>query len=90
MTIRLVLGLHARPAAMFVQEASRFKSEIKVAKDGLVINGKSVMGLMLLAAENGSKIKVTAKGPDEAAAVAALAALFERGFDEDEDPPRRK
>jgi phosphocarrier protein len=89
LTIRLKLGLHARPASMFVQEASRFKSEIKVSKDGQEINGKSVMGLMLLEAANGTKIKVTARGPDEAEAIAAIAGLFERGFDEEEDPPRR-
>ncbi len=88
LTIRLKLGLHARPASLFVQEASRFKSVIKVSKDGFEINGKSVMGLMMLEASNGVKLKVTATGPDEAEAIAAMVSLFERGFGEEEDPPR--
>jgi phosphocarrier protein HPr len=83
MTIRNRMGLHARPAAMFVQEAGRFKSQIFVVKDGLQVNGKSVMGLMLLAAESGSKLTIRADGPDEAAAIAALEKLFERKFDEE-------
>ena len=82
MTIRNRMGLHARPAAMFVQEAGKFKSQIYVVKDGLQVNGKSVMGLMLLAAESGSKLTIKADGPDEAAAIAALEKLFEKRFDE--------
>ena len=82
MTIRNRMGLHARPAAMFVQEASKFKSQVYVVKDGLQVNGKSVMGLMLLAAESGSKLTIKADGPDEEAALAALEKLFERRFDE--------
>ena len=77
------LGLHARPAAMFVHEAARFKSQVLVSKDGLEINGKSVMGLMLLAAECGSKLKIRVDGPDEAKAIEALGKLFEKKFDED-------
>lgn len=77
------LGLHARPAALFVQEAAKFKSSILVNKDGLEINGKSVMGLMLLAAEHGAKLKIKADGPDEAQALEALAKLFVRKFDEE-------
>jgi len=77
------LGLHARPAALFVHEAAKFKSAILVNKEGLEINGKSVMGLMLLAAEFGSKLTVKADGPDEAQAIEALGRLFERKFDED-------
>lgn len=77
------LGMHARPAALFVHESTRFKSTIMVSKDGLEINGKSVMGLMLLAAESGSKLKVRADGADEKQALEALAKLFERKFDED-------
>lgn len=76
------LGMHARPASLFVQEAGKFKSKILVVKDSLEINGKSVMGLMLLAAECGSRLKVTAEGPDENEAIAALAKLFAGGFDE--------
>jgi len=77
------LGMHARPAALFVHEATRFKSSIMVSKDGLEINGKSVMGLMLLAAESGSKLKIRADGADEKQALEALAKLFERRFDEE-------
>lgn len=82
MTIKNRLGLHARPAAMFVQEASKFKSQIDVVKDGLQVNGKSVMGLMLLAAERGSRLTIRADGPDEAKAIEALEKLFSRNFDE--------
>lgn len=82
MTIKNRMGLHARPAAMFVQEAGKYKSQILVVKDGLQVNGKSVMGLMLLAAESGSKLTIKADGPDEAKAIEALEKLFERRFDE--------
>ncbi len=82
LTIKNRMGLHARPAALFVQEAGKFKSQVFVVKDGLQVNGKSVMGLMLLAAESGSKLTVRADGPDEAKAVEALEKLFERRFDE--------
>ena len=82
MTIKNRMGLHARPAAMFVQEAGKFKSQVFVVKDGLQVNGKSVMGLMLLAAESGSKLTIKADGPDEATAIEALEKLFERRFDE--------
>lgn len=77
------LGLHAKPAGLFVNEANKFKSEIKVSKDGLDVNGKSVLGLMLLAAEMGSRLKITVSGPDEKQAMDALAKLFEKKFDED-------
>ena len=77
------LGLHARPAALFVHEAGRFMSSIMVSKDGLEINGKSVMGLMLLAAESGSVLKVKMDGLDEKLAAEALEKLFERKFDEE-------
>ena len=77
------LGLHARPAALFVHEAAKFKSAVLVNKEGLEINGKSVMGLMLLAAECGSRLTIKADGPDEEQAIAALGRLFERKFDED-------
>lgn len=82
-TVANKLGLHARPAALFVQEAARYKSSIFVVKDGLEVNGKSVMGLMLLAAENGSRLTVKADGPDEAVALAGLAEIFDRKFDEE-------
>ena len=77
------LGLHARPAALFVQEAAKYRSSILVNKDGLEINGKSVMGLMLLAAECGARLKIKTEGPDEAQAMEALGKIFARNFDED-------
>ena len=77
------LGLHARPAAQIVQKASRFKSEIKLSKDGLEVNAKSIMGVMMLAAEMGSTILIIAEGPDEAAAAAAIAEVFASKFGEE-------
>jgi len=76
------LGLHARPAAQIVKVASRFKADIEIVKDGTPVNGKSIMGVMMLAAECGSAILLRASGPDEADAVAALADLVSRGFGE--------
>lgn len=77
------LGLHARPAALVVQTANKFKSEIKLKKDEVEINGKSIMGVMMLAAEMGSKILIRAEGDDEVLAVEALAKLFEDKFGEE-------
>jgi phosphocarrier protein len=77
------LGLHARPAALFVQEAAKFKSKVLVVKDGVEVNGKSVMGLMLLAAESGSTMTIKADGPDEQQVHEALEKLFNRKFDEE-------
>ena len=77
------LGLHAKPAGMFVREAGRFKSEVFVLKDDTEVNGKSVMQLMLLAAEHGSLITLRISGPDEQAAWNALAELFKRKSDEE-------
>jgi phosphocarrier protein len=76
-------GLHARPAAQFVKIAGRFKSEIKVIKDGLEVNGKSIMGIMMLAAEPGSTIVIVVDGADEAAALQALKELITNKFYED-------
>ena len=76
-------GIHARPAALFVKTASRFKSDIKVAKDGYVANGKSIMGLMSLAAEYGSEIEITIEGEDAKEAMAAIEALLESNFNEE-------
>ncbi|MGD9896527.1 MAG: HPr family phosphocarrier protein [Candidatus Methylacidiphilaceae bacterium] len=81
--IRNKLGLHARPAAMFVKIANRFASNIQVEKEGEVVNGKSIMGIMILAANQGSRLKVSAKGPDAAAAVDALCNLVQRNFDQE-------
>jgi phosphocarrier protein len=82
-TIKNRLGLHARPAAMFVQTAAKFRSDIKVSKGDVEVNGKSVMGLMMLAAECGSKVRVVAEGADEKKAVDELGRLFDKKFDED-------
>ena len=75
-------GLHARPAARIVKLASTFASEIELAKDGLDVNGKSIMGVMMLAAECGSSITIRASGPDAEQAVQALADLVASGFGE--------
>ena len=77
------LGLHARPAAMFVRIASRYRSEVWVAKDDEQINGKSIMGLMMLAAGQGSKLLVRCEGPDAERAMEELEALINRRFNED-------
>ncbi|MCH7873691.1 MAG: HPr family phosphocarrier protein [Gemmatimonadetes bacterium] len=74
------LGLHARPAAEFVKLASSYQSEITVQKDGMVVNGKSIMGVMTLAAECGSKLTIRAEGQDAEQALVALVALVENGF----------
>jgi phosphocarrier protein HPr len=76
------LGLHARAAARFVHTASGFASKIRVTRGGREIDGKSIMGLLLLAAAQGSVITISASGADEGAALAALCALVQRGFDE--------
>jgi phosphocarrier protein len=78
--IRNQLGLHARACALFVQTASRFRSEVFVSRDDLEVNGKSIMGVMMLAAEEGAMIRVRAQGEDEAAAVAALKQLVDGKF----------
>ncbi|MES2308817.1 MAG: HPr family phosphocarrier protein [Verrucomicrobiota bacterium] len=77
------LGIHARPAAMFVRVANRFTSEIWVEKDGEEVNGKSIMGLMLLAAGCGSRLKVTAIGGDASQALKEIEELIARKFDEE-------
>lgn len=77
------LGIHARPAGMLANTASRFACDIKLLKDGMEINAKSIMGIMTLAAGCGSLLEVIAKGRDEADAVKALEDLFARKFDED-------
>jgi phosphocarrier protein HPr len=76
------LGLHARAAAKFVHTAGRFASHIRVARAGREMDGKSIMGLLLLGAAKGSTITISADGVDEAEAIAALSALVQRGFDE--------
>ncbi len=75
-------GLHARPAAEIVKTASKFKSEIVMVRDDLEVNGKSIMGVMMLAAEFGSTLVVRANGPDADQAVEAIADLVARKFGE--------
>ncbi|HUJ12001.1 MAG TPA: HPr family phosphocarrier protein [Verrucomicrobiae bacterium] len=77
------LGVHARPAAMFVKVANKFESDIIVEKDGEEVNGKSIMGLMMLAAGQDAKLSIIATGRDASVAVTELAALFQRKFDEE-------
>ena len=77
------LGIHARPAAMFVKTANRFSCDIFVEKDGERVNGKSIMGLMMLAAGPGSKLTVHANGHDANQALAEIEILINRKFDED-------
>lgn len=81
-TILNPLGLHARAAARFVHAASGFVCRVKVGRGGREVDGKSIMGLLLLAASQGSEITISTDGPDEDAAIAALCALIERGLDE--------
>ena len=76
------LGMHARAAAKFVHLAAKFQSHIRVARDAREMDGKSIMGLLLLAAAQGTVITISADGYDEAEALAALRRLVERGFDE--------
>lgn len=82
LTVQNKMGIHARPAAMIVRITSRFKSEILFEKDEEQVNGKSIMGLMMLAAGRGSKVKISASGEDAQLAVNEVEALFNRRFDE--------
>lgn len=77
------LGLHARPAAEFVKTAGRYQSNVIVRKDALEVNGKSIMGMMMLAAECGSALAIRVDGPDADDALAALCALVASGFGEE-------
>ena len=77
-------GLHARPAAQLVKIAGKFTSDIKVVKDGLEVNGKSIMGIMMLAAEPGSEITIIIDGEDEQDAMIALKELIENKFYEED------
>ncbi|MDP9292629.1 MAG: HPr family phosphocarrier protein [Verrucomicrobiota bacterium] len=83
LTIVNRLGLHARPSAMFVKVCNRHRAEILIEKDGEEVNGKSIMGLMMLAAGQGSKLRVTCAGPDAEKAISDIEALILRRFDED-------
>ncbi len=81
-TIKNRLGLHARPAALFVQMANKFKSNISVIKDREEVNGKSIMGIMMLAAGQGTILKIRADGADAEAALKAIASLVDSNFGE--------
>ncbi|MBN1957489.1 MAG: HPr family phosphocarrier protein [Desulfuromonadales bacterium] len=77
------LGLHARAAAQLVQTANKFKSEVKLIKDDVEVNGKSIMGILLLAAPKGTGVSVSIEGDDEETAMDVIAELIEDGFGED-------
>lgn len=78
------LGLHARPSAMLVSTAAKFQSDVFFTKEGLRVNGKSIMGVMMLAAEAGAELLVEITGPDEAAALEAVVQVIASGFGESE------
>lgn len=82
MTIVNTLGLHARAAARFVHLAGSFTSQIRVSRGDKTMDGKSILGLLLLSASRGTVIEITADGPDEEAAIQALTSLVARGFEE--------
>ena len=82
-TITNRLGLHARAAARFVHTANRFRSRVVVSRNGKTMDGKSILGILLLAASQGTQMEVRAEGEDEEEAVAALVALVESGFGEE-------
>ena len=81
-TIKNRLGLHARPAALFVQTTNKFASSVKVRKGEQEVDGKSIMGLMMLAAEEGSSLHITVHGPDEKEVLTNLEKLFQDCFGE--------
>ncbi len=82
-TIENKLGLHARPAAKLVQTAAKFESDIFLSRESQVVNGKSIMGVMMLAAEKGAELTISANGVDEEDALQALLALFQEKFEEE-------
>ena len=82
-TIKNSAGLHARPAASLVKLASKYKADFKIHMYGYTINGKGILGVMTLAAEQGAEIELEFDGPDEDEAYEAVADLINRGFDED-------
>lgn len=83
LTIKNKMGLHARPAALLVKTAARYKSDIFISRDSQVVNGKSIMGVMMLAAEKGAELLVSANGEDEEAALEAIRQVFENKFGEE-------
>ncbi len=81
-TVKNRSGLHTRPAATLVKMAAKFQADFYIIKDGMEINGKSIIGVMTLAAEQGAKLLLRFDGPDEKDAAASIVDLFDRGFDE--------
>ena len=81
--VRNKMGLHARPAAMIVQTANKFACDVTLEKDGQNVNGKSIMGVLMLAAAKGTSVHVHAEGDDAEGCAEAIAALFEKGFNEE-------
>jgi len=81
--IKNKLGMHARPALLFVNTAAKFKADVYLGRDDHEVNGKSIMGVMMLAAELGSKLTITVKGQDEKKAIKALIELIENKFNEE-------
>ena len=79
------LGLHARPASLFVQATNKYKSKVRVIKDAMEVDGKSIMGLLMLAAPKGTILKIVAEGEDEQAVIDHLKKLFDSLFGEDQD-----
>jgi len=79
------IGLHARPAALFVQRANSYQSKITVENDGKVVNAKSILSVLSLGAEQGAKIKIVAEGPDEEEAICGLVELIKSKFGQDSD-----
>ena len=77
------LGLHARASALFVKTSSRFSSDVKLAREGVEVNGKSIMGIMMLAASKGSTVNLTVNGEDESAALQDIGDLIAHGFGEE-------
>jgi phosphocarrier protein len=77
------LGLHARASALFVKTSSRFTSEVKLAREGVEVNGKSIMGIMMLAAPKGTTVRLTVEGPDEAETMECLGDIITNGFGEE-------
>ncbi len=77
------LGLHARASALFVKTSSRFGSDIKLAREGVEVNGKSIMGIMMLAASKGSSVRLTVEGADESEAFQTISELIANGFGEE-------
>jgi phosphocarrier protein len=77
------LGLHARASALFVKTASRFTSDVKLTREGVEVNGKSIMGIMMLAASKGSTVRLTVDGEDEAEAMQVIGDLIDNGFGEE-------